>query len=340
MLLNKKILINNNTKIITEQKSENTFLGKKKKINFDVFKNVHKKPLFQTYHINNIPLNNLREDNNINSSESTSSNKEIDKLKPKKVKLFDTFKYFYMDNYPNQKLDRGRWSYDEHIKFIKAFVYLGKNYSLIQRYISSRNVRQIISHAQKFFKRLKQIKNNEYDFSSDKIKNLTDIFNIIEKNNKTNMNNEEYFIHTLITLFPKKSKNDLFVINKNNIDNKIYKNEEINKEDKEDKTYLHLIAQNQNKLYSEEIDINNIIERNIENIEQKKVIISQEQENYFDFNYIDNITINNFNKSNLFLSDLDLIFPGDISSKNDYIYYINRKSPNFNFITDEYNNSF
>ena len=39
-------------------------------------------------------------------------------------------------------------------------------------------------------------------------------------------------------------------------------------------------------------------------------------------------------------SDLDLIFPGDISSKNDYIYYINRKSPNFNFITDEYNNSF
>ena len=113
--------INNNTKIITEQKSENTFLGKKKKINFDVFKNVHKKPLFQTYHINNIPLNNLREDNNINSSESTSSNKEIDKLKPKKVKLFDTFKYFYMDNYPNQKLNRGRWSYDEHIKFIKAF---------------------------------------------------------------------------------------------------------------------------------------------------------------------------------------------------------------------------
>ena len=226
------------------------------------------------------------------------------------------------------------------LNLLKLFVYFGKNYSLIQRYISSRNVKQIISHAQKFFKRLKQIKNNEYDFSSDKIKNLTDIFNIIERNNKTNMNNEEYIIHTLITLFPKKSKNDLFVINKNNIDNKIYKNEEINKEDKEDKTYLHLIAQNQKELYSEEIDINNIIERNIENIEQKKVIISQEQDNYFDFNYIDNITINNFNKSNLFLSDLDLIFPGDISSKNDNIYYINRKSPYFNFRTDEYNNSF
>ena len=58
---------------------------------------------------------------------------------------------------------------------------------MIDKFISSRNIIQIRSHAQKFFKRLKEIKNNEYDFSSDEIKNLNYILA-----NKRDINMDTY----------------------------------------------------------------------------------------------------------------------------------------------------
>ena len=317
--------INDNIKTINEPKNENTFLGKKK-IHFDVIKKKGKKNLFQT--------------NIINSGlESISFNKEIEEKKEdleskdKKVKLFNTYKFY------NSKINKGRWSYVEHIKFIKAFVYFRKDYGLIQKYINSRDSIQIVSHAQKYFKRLKHIKNCEYDFSNDKIKNLLDIFDIIEKNNKTNMNNEEYIINTLITLFNKISKKDntnsykkekriikkketktkdhLILANKSNINigNKIYENEKINK----DKIYLHLFTddQNQKGFYSQEINFSDIIGRNTENIEQEIKAISQEQENYLDYT-----SNNNFDECNVFLLG-DSCLDEFSSIANDKLYFIN-----------------
>ena len=294
--------VNNNAKTIAEPKNKNIFLGKKRKIHFDVIKNGYKKPFFRSYNIDNISLNIAKKEEirqNSNSLESTSSNeksKTSELQKNKKVKLFNTY-IDDVNNYPKQNLKEGRWSYDEQIRFIIAFVKFGKNYKLIQKYISSRKVPQIISHAQKFFKRLKQIKNNEYDFTNDNIKNLFDIFDIIENNNKTTMNNKEYIINTLISLCEEENKNkkkediiiqikeektldELFPDSMSDIDMEkiIYENEEIKKDN----------------TYSKEIDIYNIIER-----ETNKE--SQEQDNYVDYSCIDNLSNNKIYENNLFL---------------------------------------
>ena len=328
--------VNNNAKTIAEPKNKNIFLGKKRKIHFDVIKKGYKKPFFRSYNIDNISLNIANKEEirqNSNSLESTSSNeksKTSELQKNKKVKLFNTY-IDDVNNYPKQNLKEGRWSYDEQIRFIIAFVKFGKNYKLIQKYISSRKVPQIISHAQKFFKRLKQIKNNEYDFTNDNIKNLFDIFDIIENNNKTTMNNKEYIINTLISLCEEENKSkkkediiiqikeektleELFPNNMSDIDMEkiIYENEEIKKDN----------------TYSKEIDIYNIIER-----ETNKE--SQEQDNYVDHSCIDNLSNNKIYEDNAFLSnDFDIICSDEISleaNNNIYNFYKKRKMPYLNY---------
>ena len=342
--------VNNNTKTIAEAKDENIFLGKKRKIHFDVIKNSHKKPFFFTYNINSIPSNNSnKECNNILNSQNSSNEEkekndasEKDHPNGKRVKLFNTY-IELDDNCPKENLKEGKWSYDEHIKFIIAYVNYRKRYELIDKFISSRNIIQIRSHAQKFFKKLKQMQNNEYDFSSDEIKNLFDIIDIIEDNNKTNMNNKEYAIKTLISFSENNSKEG-----ENNLgkENKYEKNGNIIIKDKEENTLEELFLDNKRNInmeniiyenevinkgniFSKDIHLNNIIEN-----EQNKE--AQVQKNYFDYNCIDNMLNNKYNDDNVFLSgDLDFFCPNEISSRanNNRLYKI-RKSHYFNFISN------
>ena len=336
--------INNNTKTIAKSKNENLFLGKKRKIYFYVIKKGHKKPFFLTYNINNITSNNSNKDYNNILYRQNKTNKESEKNdtsekvhpKNKKVKLFNT--YIELDNSPKQNLKEGRWSYDEHIKFIIAYVNYRNKYEMIDKFISSRNILQIRSHAQKFFKRLKEMQNNEYDFSSDEIKNLFDIFDIIGDNNKTNINNKEYIIKTLISFYDNISKEE-----DNNLEQENEKKENVIIKDEEEKTLDELFLANKRDInmdtyendeinkdntYSKEIDLNNIIER-----EQNKE--AQEQDNYLDDNCIYNMSNNTFNDDNIFLlGDLDCFFSDEISSKviNNISYKI-RKSHYLNLIS-------
>ena len=134
-----------------------------------------------------------------NSTESTFLNKEtekkelLEKTDPKKEKplLFNTIK---------KNMNEGRWSQNEHIKFLRAYVNFGKEYKLSQKYIGSRNSTQIRSHAQKFFRKLKTLKNDQFDFTVDSIKSLSDIFELIKASNKTNLDNKEYLVNTLIDI--------------------------------------------------------------------------------------------------------------------------------------------
>ena len=48
----------------------------------------------------------------------------------------------------------GRWTKDEHARFIEALRLYGKNWKMIKQYIKTRSGAQIRSHSQKFFKRL------------------------------------------------------------------------------------------------------------------------------------------------------------------------------------------
>ena len=116
-----------------------------------------------------------------------------------KKKKFQTCKNFYLDN-PNKNINSGRWTYEEHIKFIESLVNYGKKWENIQKYIGTRNCRQIRSHAQKFFRSLKKLKTDKYNLRKNNIKSLLDVVNLIAKSNKTNKNNKKYIIDTLIDL--------------------------------------------------------------------------------------------------------------------------------------------
>jgi len=223
--------MNKSNNVINEQEKEKMFLRKKRNIRFNIEKNSEKKPLFiinknaenLSFNIKNITLNDTSTLNisNLNSPENLLSNKkefEIKQLvkifsKKEKPILFNTINYNLFAKSMNK--NEGRWSKKERIKFIKAFVNFGKNYKLCQKYIGSRNCMQIRSHARKFFKKLKSLKNEDFDFSDDNIQNLSDIFQLIEANNKTSIDKKEYIINTLITLCENKPKN-----NKNYLDEK------------------------------------------------------------------------------------------------------------------------
>ena len=275
-------------KTINEQKEGKTFLGKKTKIYFNVQKNCKKKPFFitnknmgnSTFDINIISQNNksILKIENSNSRESTFLDKsgvqlEKELHKKEKPKLFYTVDYNLFENPEEESKNEGRWSYNENIKFIRAYVNFGKNYKLCQKYIGSRNKKQIISHAQKFFRKLKKLKNKDFDFSNDNIKDLSDIFKLIEAKNKNNIDKKEYIINTLISLCENIPKNE------NNYSNKEIKNSDKKRkneiEDKADKNIECPSINNEKSIKRENDDE---LSKNIINTEDKIMFIFEKDE--------------------------------------------------------------
>jgi SHAQKYF class myb-like DNA-binding protein len=60
------------------------------------------------------------------------------------------------DNTQDSKYSTGRWSQEEHNKFIEAMFFYGNEWKRVQQHIKSRSSTQARSHAQKFFIRLKK----------------------------------------------------------------------------------------------------------------------------------------------------------------------------------------
>ena len=56
----------------------------------------------------------------------------------------------------NNNLNGGRWSNDEQRRFAEAVLMFGNDWKKIQNHISSRNITQVRSHAQKFLMKLKE----------------------------------------------------------------------------------------------------------------------------------------------------------------------------------------
>ena len=275
-------------KTINEQKEGKTFLGKKTKIYFNVQKNCKKKPFFitdksmgnSTFDINNISQNNksILKIENSNSRKSIFLDKsgvqlEKELHKKEKPKLFYTVDYNLFENPEEESKNEGRWSYNENIKFIQAYVNFGKNYKLCQKYIGSRNKKQIISHAQKFFRKLKKLKNKDFDFSNDNIKDLSDVFKLIEAKNKNNIDKKEYIINTLISLCENIPKNE------NNYSNKEIKNSDKKRkneiEDKADKNIECPSLNNEKSIKRENDDE---LSKNIINTEDKIMFIFEKDE--------------------------------------------------------------
>ena len=186
---------------INTNNNKKKFLGKKLLFNID--KNEDIKEI-------NININNFNTFNNSNSQslDGTITNKETQKLDSMElIEEESEIDSYYTDiNIKNEdKLDLlniGRWSFQEHIKFIEAIVEYGKNWKEVQKYIGSRSSAQARSHAQKFFLKLKMIKHSKFIFDSqnNEIHSLTDMIDILKKKEEYAKGGKDYIIKTLIDL--------------------------------------------------------------------------------------------------------------------------------------------
>ena len=166
---------------------ENKFLGKKIKYHFNIIKDKS----------SNIKSEFLENQNDYNINLEKNSYFNIEEIKSIKTPNKN-------NNHKEKKfsLNEGRWSFEEHIKFIEALVDYGKNWKDVQKYVGTRSPAQARSHAQKFLLKLKMIKNDELniDFTNNNIKNLSDVIEVIKSKNENNENERKYIINTLINL--------------------------------------------------------------------------------------------------------------------------------------------
>jgi len=81
--------------------------------------------------------------------------------------------------------NEGRWSEEEHEKFLEGIVKYGKNWKKVKTLIGTRTITQVISHAQKFFSKMKVCKDEilGIDFTSNTVGNIRDMINQIKNNN-------------------------------------------------------------------------------------------------------------------------------------------------------------
>ena len=89
------------------------------------------------------------------------------------------------DSYLPNRAISGRWKFKEHIQFLEGLDKYGANWKKIRSLIKTRTLGQIRSHAQKFFMKLKQVKDEQLgiDFTSDNINSIVDMINNIKSIN-------------------------------------------------------------------------------------------------------------------------------------------------------------
>ena len=201
----------------------------------------------------------------------------------------------------------GKWKNDEHQRFIEGVKKYGNDWSLVQKYVRTRTIIQIRSHAQKFMKKLKKLKifeTNSYDFSKSSlkivhkiIKNLSNKkYNQILKLSKPLFNINE-IKENKIELNKQKEK---FEENKFNNDIQFYFNEKIN-----------------NKLYGDIRNYNDYL-----TYKDREYISFYDCFNFENNNeYISNYDYNNFEFGNLIVSDI-----------------LNNQRENFSFELNDSNN--
>jgi SHAQKYF class myb-like DNA-binding protein len=332
------------TDIINNNNQKKNFLGKKRKIYFNI-DNYDKKPNFIT-NTNIFRKSNKFFDKKVNgllknpkiltSINSTEINTKKVKSKNNK-KIFNTFDYNILDgSNPDDKTgkEEGRWTYEEHLKFIEAIIKYGKKWKDIQNYIGSRCTSQIRSHAQKFFIKLKKMKENKfnYNFDGPNINSLFDIINIlIEKNNKSDTEIKNILI-SLSKILTKKEKKKLFIIN-----NTLKEKEpiiEINSKEINDK-YDSIVIEINNDLNNNNKEEDT--KQNLKGDESGKENNIEEKLNIdLNFDEAKNSHSNNivFDEDNILsLSESELFYLENINQKTKgNLYKENVKSPYLTFI--------
>ena len=231
----------------------------------------------------------------------------------------------------------GRWSRDEHKKFIEAIIKFGNNWKEVQEYVNTRTSTQARSHAQKFFEKIK--KNNTLKFfdslNSDYSENFTNatilqLHNSYGKKSKGEINSIVNKFLSLEYDLPKKRRkmisNNLNGISRKKNYRKNIENEVIvenDNEDEQDENEDNMNDNNNN--YDNENDYNrnyNNYNENIKNVIQNNIII----ENGY-LNNIQDYSANNINDYN-----------ENFMQKHNNIYNYNYpQNPSFNYNPNDIN---
>ena len=253
------------------KEDSNELLGKKKK---RLFFNV----------INNTALSsseNRADDKLTNNSNSENLNSDFnDNItdQPKNIK-----KRFRRTLHKDKNLNEGRWTLEEHVKFVEAIIQYGKDWKEVQKLVGSRSSAQARSHAQKFFLKLKTVKLPELslDFTDDNIKNLQNMIDLIENFEKITygFSDKVTTINILLNLSEQyfrdktKTKNEKFEVYKTQ-----YITEMTSKENLEN---LEIAQQKieENKLKENLEKINNIVVKTKSEIEIAKILVKNRNNN-------------------------------------------------------------
>ena len=176
--------------------------------------------------IKNINLSDINSDHEIKEKEDFEENlvnylwKKIN-INIKSIQKFDKsnlFKTYIFDK--ANGINEGRWSFDEHIKFIEGIILFKKNWFKVAKYVGTRGKEQARSHSRYFYLKLKKIKNNKFNvnFQNRNTKNIFDIIYLLKERNKSNNDEKEYLKNALIYLT--KSSKVIRNANKKKIKNK------------------------------------------------------------------------------------------------------------------------
>ena len=255
------------------------------------------------------------------------------------------------------KSNEGRWTKEEHDKFIDGIAQYGCNWTKVDPLIKTRKISQVRSHGQKVFNKLKLCKDESLgiDFTSDSICNFKDMINHIKSvNNNYNIKN---IFKYLDNKFDKNEEKDINLFqnteneqkdnfgdicidinNNNNIYNKIFnqnKNNEINE-----------FNNNIQKINLNEYLNNNINTINFENFKNvlsidllisslKNELLMKSLNNNSNFL---NTFLTNLNIDILFLLSL-LRINNNLKILNDFNYFNNINSNNYRYdINNNLNN--
>ena len=123
----------------------------------------------------NISQNNFSKENNENIINNLNNNNNI---------LINSINNYNDDN--KNQYHNGRWTEEEHQKFIDGILEYGNEWKKVQQIIKTRSSTQARSHAQKFFLRVKKIIKNKGGAFNDKEKIIEIIINNILPNKKGN----------------------------------------------------------------------------------------------------------------------------------------------------------
>ena len=133
----------------------------------------------------------------------------------------------------NKKITNGgRWSNEEHDKFLNGLALYGIKWKKFRNIINTRTLTQIRAHAQKFYLKMKLCKNENLgiDFTLNSIQNIKDMINQIKSNdNNYNVVNIFKYLNNKINEESKKRKidNQIKIEYQHDNDNEINLNNEL-----------------------------------------------------------------------------------------------------------------